>query len=642
MKNFIKITFILLVLFFAFKVILAANADFPERLAQGTRNFVERAIQIGIVLAFISLVFAGFSLITSAGNIQKISNAKKQILASFLGLILLFFGWFFLSQFRPEFGILSPIQPPQIPQMPGELKTAEGNYLAFAEIPIETFLKGEEKIQSHFFNVDELKKVKEVLEKILILVDEIKNKFEELKSLVESCQCSKTNPYGGSRICPPPDCEPVNEHEVCFCPLDPLGCRAESCVDDPCEGLREKMGERMKEIANYQNQIENLLLELKIKSLPIKERMAKLMFALSNLERCPFSEAQNRDVFSFSTDYLKKISPKAKWNISRIPLFEELKNPRKNSIIDFYCPKTGFYWLGTHSEEFKRNVEEFLQTIRSQAWEEIFQKTREATSVSPEFEIDISCHFSNPFGEIIEKFLAALGDLLKKIEIVDDNLPEILPGINEYYQLTFTCKPDNCRPVCGCAGGRHGCNCLCGCTGSPCDFASLDKQFEIVSEKIQKIKEAIENFDFSKIEKWLKDWEEIEAQVRRRETPLTRSQIQELYNRFPESREIVAFEILASRIHYTISHAMEVEAGWMLSTCSNYKEGSLSPDGKRVENLEDCKCEITRECQNSFPILSSYQCEYLKGDFWLANFLEMEKGECYLYNYFSCRPLERK
>jgi len=656
MRKFIKIVFGFFCLFIVLGIVLAGNVDFPQRLAQGTRNFVENAIRVGIILAFLSLVVAGFSFITSAGNVEKISNAKKQILSSFVGLVLLLGGWIFLRQFRPEFTTLSPAQPSQIAQVTGEIKTVEASHLAFSEIPIETFLKGEEDVEnSHFFNVEELRAVKEILDEIKPRVEEIKTKFDQIKNLLNLCSCSNSEPYSTT----PRTCVPAPAPDALCEPQQPT-CQAQKCLGDPCpEEARRNMGLLMNQIANYAEEIENYLIELKIKSLPIKERMARLMFAIDNLKKCPFSEAYNRDLFSFAIDYLRKNAPKTNWIVSRIPLFEGIQNPRKNSIADFYCPITGFYYLGTHSEEFEKATAQFFgapkdilslqewvdffqslpDTVKS--WGEIFEKTKEATSVSPEYELQISCPFSVPFGEILDKFLAALGDLLLKIEEVDNNLGEILPDINNYYQLTFTCAPERCTPVCNCLGIGL-CGCVCYCAGLACDFVSLNLQAITIANRIEKIKNSIESFEFSKIEKWIEEWETIEKEVRKRETPLTKSEIEKLYQKYPQSKEVVAFEILASRMHYTISHAMEVEAGWNLSTCAEYKEGSLSPDGKKVESAEECKCEEIQECKNSFPILSSYECRYLAPGWWLAAFFGIDTSECMFYNYFACRQMERK
>jgi hypothetical protein len=656
MKKFIKAIFCFLSFFLAFGIILAGNVDFPQRLIEGTRNFVENAIRVGIILAFVSLVFAGFTFITSAGNVEKISNARKRVVSSFVGLILLLGGWIFLRQFRPEFATLSPARPVQIVQVTGEIKPAEASYLAFSEIPIETFLKDEDDIKnSHFFNVEELKEVKEILDEIKPKVEEIKVKFEELKSLLNLCSCSNSEPYSSNRLwCEPP----ASSSDPCV--QDQPTCKAQKCLGDPCpEEARRNMGLRMTEIANYAEEIENYLLELKRKSLPIKERMARLMFGIDNLKKCPFSEAYNRDMFSFAIDYLRKNAPNTNWVVSRIPLFEGIQNPRKNSIADFYCPITGFYYLGTHSEEFGKATAQFFGAPKDvlspsewvnffkglpktvQSWSEIVEKTKQATSVSPEYELQTSCPFSVPFGEIIDKFLAALGDLVLKIEEVDYNLAEILPEINNYYQLTFTCAPERCNPDCRCIG-TGSCACVCNCIGLACDYASLNEQAVIIADRIEKIKKSIESFEFSKIEKWIEQWDEIEKEVRKRETPLTKSEIDKLYQKYPQSKEIVAFEIMVSRMHYTISHAMEVEAGWSLPDCMNYKEGSLSPDGKKVENAEECKCEKIQECKNSFPVLSTYECRYLAPGWWLAAFFGIDTSECNFYNYFACRTMERK
>ncbi len=664
MKRKIKIISLCLISFFLFQAASAQHPITPARLANSVRNFLENAIRVGVVLAFFSLVYGGFLYLSSAGKVEQIAKAKKQIFGVFIGLILLLGGWLFLGVFRPEFGGLSPAEITQIIPTPlPSLEKPEGAYMAFAEIPIETFLKGEENGRvgenSNYFNLDELREVRDFLaNEFLPLTDEIENKFEELEEIVNTqCSCGKTSSSGGEHLCEKSGDPPS-------CPVFQDTCWAEKCTGDPCEGAREAMGEKMAEIAALLPELYERTDELRERTLPIKERMARLSFALKTMKDCPFDSIFSRDVFAFAADYLRKTAPDVDWQISRIPLFENIENPRSNSIADFYCPKTGFHYLSLSPGAVTKAGAEFwgIPTVAWDIqswidfftnlphWEEVLREAEEATTVpalpqlelSPEYQLDISCPFSIPFGEMMEEFLAALGDLINSLENTINSASSLPTDINDYYQLTFTeCSPKNCSPLCDC--NPIGCLCQCFCTGLACSPA-LDAQAGLVGSKFGGIKDNNNQINslISKIEQWINDWEEIEKEVRKRERPLTQTEIQELYSEFPDSKEIVAFEIMASRMHYCLAHAMEVEAGWMLSPCDEYKEGCLTPEGKRVEGVEDCKCENSEECRSSYPVLASYQCRYLAPAFWLAEFFGFDTPKCHFYNYFCCRPLEKK
>lgn len=655
MKGKIKI-----ILIFAFFSLLfqIAFAQGPERIVNSVRNFLDNAIRVGAVLGFLSLVWAGFLYLTSAGNVENINKAKKQVLATFVGLILLLGSWLLLRTIHPEFVGVAPVPLAPIPNLPADLKRPEAAYAALVEIPIETFLKGEEGEQSNLFNLDELRELKRFLnDEYLPVIEQIKQKFDELTNLINQCGCGKTDPSGGERAC-------ITEivGEATACPFTQPTCFAEKCVGDPCRGVREQMGEKMAEIASYFTELEQKNNELREKLLPIKERMARFTYALNTMKNCPFDSIFSRDSFSFLLDYTKKETTNVDWRISRIPLFENIEHPRSNSFLDFYCPKTGFHYAMIEPGKAEKSAKEFLGFDPNnpffelspeyqqfeQEWKKIMEQTEEAESVvSPEYELEVSCPFSMPFGEMMDEFLKALGDLIKKVEDILRDSPEILPDINDYYQLTFECKPENCTPFCFCPPipGPTGlvCTaCVCECTGlNPCP-PSLFVQEGLIRGKFNGIKQNINNFNFDKIEKWLEKWEEIEKEVRKREAALTKTGIQNLYSKYSEAEEIVGFEILASRLHYCMAHAMEVEAGWMLSPCDEYKEGCLTPEGKRVESLNDCKCQETEECRSSYPFLASYNCKYLAPAFWLAKLLGFDDDKCHFFNYFCCRPLEKK
>lgn len=62
----------------------------------------EWAMAIGGIAVFITLVSAGFQYLTSAGDITKMSEAKKQITSTITGLVLLLSTFLILSTINPE------------------------------------------------------------------------------------------------------------------------------------------------------------------------------------------------------------------------------------------------------------------------------------------------------------------------------------------------------------------------------------------------------------------------------------------------------------------------------------------------------------------------------------------------------------
>ena len=77
------------------------------------------AIIIAGLLAFFALVYGGILYLTSAGNPTIMSNAKEQIIAGFLGLIILLSSYLILKTIDPQLVIL---EKPTMEQAIGGIK----------------------------------------------------------------------------------------------------------------------------------------------------------------------------------------------------------------------------------------------------------------------------------------------------------------------------------------------------------------------------------------------------------------------------------------------------------------------------------------------------------------------------------------
>jgi len=120
MRRFIekKNVFFLLVLIGIFGIsfsVFALELDWPESpggIDLNTKStqtltyliayIYEWAMAIGGIAAFIALVSAGFQYLTSAGDIAKMSDAKKQITSTITGLVLLLSTFLILNTINPE------------------------------------------------------------------------------------------------------------------------------------------------------------------------------------------------------------------------------------------------------------------------------------------------------------------------------------------------------------------------------------------------------------------------------------------------------------------------------------------------------------------------------------------------------------
>jgi len=93
------------------------------------------AISLGGLVAFISLVMAGFQYITSAGNAGKMREAMDRIRSAFGGLILLLSSWLILNTINPE---LTTLRTPDITE---EIPALKDFRLDSIEVPECSFVK---------------------------------------------------------------------------------------------------------------------------------------------------------------------------------------------------------------------------------------------------------------------------------------------------------------------------------------------------------------------------------------------------------------------------------------------------------------------------------------------------------------------
>ncbi len=83
---------------------LENDSTFPDLV----KYFYEWGISLGGLVAFISLVMAGFQYITSAGNAGKMKEARDQIDSAVLGLVLLLSSFLVLETINPQLTIFEP------------------------------------------------------------------------------------------------------------------------------------------------------------------------------------------------------------------------------------------------------------------------------------------------------------------------------------------------------------------------------------------------------------------------------------------------------------------------------------------------------------------------------------------------------
>lgn len=653
-KNFPLRKFI----FFSFLFITFSDLAFaisPTELAYGFRLLFNFLIQVGVILGFFSLILGGILYVTSFGNPARLALAKKQILGSFLGLLILFSGWYIIRRFRPEFTKIT-LQPIDFPvKEVEELRSPSGLYLAIGELPIETYLKGKEGINSYLFN-------KTLLEEILNLLDILKpeigdglldilaQKVEEFVKKMHECKCDNTIPEGIKIAY----CLPFPPDLICVGRCWVVNGR---CCGDPCEKIRGALFSLIDQHTILSEKIFETRTEIEKKIHSLSKILAEIYYILGTMEKCPYNLTFNRDYYMRFIDQLKKQAPDLNWEISRIPLLKEIDVLRVWSFADFYCPKTGIFLGIPTREEVQKAISQIEEMIKgAERIPEEREKLKEIEDfakrmeqeLSPEYELPLSCPFSIPFGESVEKLLIRPNIIRNNLREITEKLVQLINKVKEIHQASFKCSSRNCKPSCKCVGVRY-CDCVCECEGKACPMAEVEgakaEFYQIYGQLVQLIRETREIIKYI-LEKMLPKWGEIEMEVRKKEKPLTLEEIQRLYAQFKEVKELVTFEIVAVKYHYCLAQVKEVEAEFRTTPCE-ISLLSLNPENKKIATTTDCKCQnIGMECKVNEPIATS-SCEYLKTrDLyrvapWLPEILQLLNAtierECYYFNSFCCR-----
>lgn len=168
----------------------------PHTYVQYLFNF--SLIVIGI-LAFFSLVWAGFQYLTSAGNVEVQKKSKERIKATFLALFILLFSYLILTLFKREWGQLSSVSPSMVGAPAAPYPTS--NYTSDPLIHIH----------------DTAKTMREKAESI-------QKESGDFKNLLSECTC---------------------ENLIPACAFAPE-CKNTGCVGEPCKNRKDIEKEQIK------------------------------------------------------------------------------------------------------------------------------------------------------------------------------------------------------------------------------------------------------------------------------------------------------------------------------------------------------------------------------------------------------------
>lgn len=204
-KHFKKFIFFCVILVFAFSIFNMVFAQGLEvtyptvpgtqeptttgfNIAQYIRYIYYFFIGISGVLALLFLVLGGVALLTSAGNPNKLSEARKRIFSALLGIFILFSSYLILVNINPN---LVRLEPPTLTQQS----------LTTFTPPTTTLVP------------DILGRIEEIANNTIISINGLENSSRRIEDLTDNCDCAETQSLcacDGSRV--GSFCEPIRAY----------------------------------------------------------------------------------------------------------------------------------------------------------------------------------------------------------------------------------------------------------------------------------------------------------------------------------------------------------------------------------------------------------------------------------------------
>jgi len=252
-----------------------------EALPDYIRYVFQFSLYLGALIAFSSFIYGGVRYLTSAGNLSRTKDAKSQIAAGFLGLIILISAYLILNTINPQLVAWEVSLPGGTPAGLPAAGPSKPEPTTYVEIPLgglienlwgersEIFPKGFKPTQCYQFNdngdrtTDEPLENQERLDCIKWLSKAIQIKAENLKEPVEELQ-KLYDCQNCCRDCCKDVCDWAECKEICdldevtglwkHCPLGNLCCEGtqnEGCWES-CDAYQCCEGRGMVQQYSYQ------------------------------------------------------------------------------------------------------------------------------------------------------------------------------------------------------------------------------------------------------------------------------------------------------------------------------------------------------------------------------------------------------
>lgn len=376
------------------------------------------SVGIAGLVALIALISGGVRFLTSRGSPAVLQNAKDQMTAALVGILVLLGSYMILATINPQFIFFSFPERQIFSPEPIQKTGLETGILSYEEIPIGGLVE-------EIFDTVRLGRIKNISAEIKEASEEAENKSKELDSLVNQCSCSMVSPQCAGE------------------------CSGGFCPGDPCP-VRDEINEKREEI--------KLIIEGSEDSSGLKYWQTKLAI---ELEGTPAGTPKEEEIVGFRKVYndLNSAEEKIKNCSSQISkngksqaalgygafwaYRQKLEDDRAIQGVDPVFP---FSYIPSNNPYYKDNFfcTEAFYSIPQESMSELY-----VSSLGKELSVSQDektiCGGEIKIGETVDNAQELAKRMLGEMDNINNNA---LQEIDSAYNLIEYSNPDNCVEGC--------------------------------------------------------------------------------------------------------------------------------------------------------------------------------------------------
>ncbi len=473
----------------------ATPIDTKTPLPDYVKYVFNLSLMLAGVIALAATVYGGTRYLTSAGSPARISDAKSQIFAGLLGLIILLSSYVILNTLNPKllfFNITLPDlgEPMAVPPPPLPL---EEQTLYATEIPVAELIDGigpaatggstssPAYLYEGVLAKTRLARITKLSEDIwktskdtTELSAEIKEAAEEIKRLTDQCSCGRCNPVG---------CNGCGDCGPCGCQGDP--CPNRGAIQEQQALINAKA----QKLPPLQIKLKTLRETWQLEQKKLENALAELEKAERLMKECPssVSEQRNANILLTASDFFNyKEGLVAEQVIKAMEIQKVWEHiSAENDEATFYCAETPFEVSLIEGTVSETEINELLPQVEN----------AEEPKVLCETIIPMGQALDNS-EDIAERAIEEMKKVAEESQKIIDEIPKEKSNAEYLAVLPDSCLCSNCACsciadcCCSCDDEGNCCSCYCyptPCQGLCCPFAEIAATLQRIIENHEKI-----------------------------------------------------------------------------------------------------------------------------------------------------------